>query len=317
MVCCAAAATVVLCRVVSFAIAEQRLRRALHFGGCRSGPGDNSADAFLELARDPVHGRFPFRHGASRRLLALCAETFGVDQPILEDGQAARDMADLVTMLDERDLNAQVALCQTVHDAAYRTERTNQAATESERGQSRDEQPGQTARGDPDGAVEHHRVDIVGIDACLDCEQLLALTIPAGIGELRQLGTTRRFRHLVFEEAAAGAGFANDILNQQLALIVFVVPAIDIDVFRVGMHIGDAGIGAAGAVDAEIVSGFAPAHGADRIESKLPGFLRRDLAGFGFFLVIRQDLLRGLDQIEHLGPAFLDDGIAKDHHLSG
>jgi hypothetical protein len=33
--------------------------------------------------------------------------------------------------------------------------------------------------------------------------------------------------------------------------------------------------------------------------------------------VIRQDLLRGLDQIEHLGPALLDDGIAKDHHLGG
>jgi hypothetical protein len=44
-------------------------------------------------------------------------------------------------------------------------------------------------------------------------------------------------------------------------------------------------------------------------------FLRRHLAGFGFFLVIRQDLLRGLDQIKHLGPTLLDDGIAKDHHL--
>src|SRR5882757_6789899 len=137
-------------------------------------------------------------------------------------------MADLVTMLNERDLNAQVPLRQTVHNAAYRTERTNQAATESECGQSRDEQSGQTAPGDPDGAVEHHRVDIVGIDACLDGEQLVALTIPAGIGELRQFGTARRFRHLVFEVTAAGAGFADAILNQQLALIVFVIPAIDI-----------------------------------------------------------------------------------------
>ena len=119
------------------------------------------------------------------------------------------------------------------------------------------------------------------------------------------------------EVTAAGAGFANDILNQQLALIVFVIPAIDIDVFRIGVHIGNAGIGTARAVDSEIVSGFAPAHGADRIECKLPCFLRRHLAGFGFFLVVRQDLLRGLDQIEHLGPTFLDDGIAKDHHLSG
>src|SRR6266571_2491150 len=116
-------------------------------------------------------------------------------------------MADLVAMLNERDLNAQVTLRQTVHNAAYRTERTNQAATESECGQSRDEQSGQTAPGDPDGAVEHHRVNIVGIDACLDCKQLVALTIPASIGKLRQFGTARRLRHLVFEVAAAGAGF--------------------------------------------------------------------------------------------------------------
>jgi hypothetical protein len=38
-------------------------------------------------------------------------------------------MADLVTMLNERDLDAQVTLRQTVHNAAYRTERTDQAAT--------------------------------------------------------------------------------------------------------------------------------------------------------------------------------------------
>ena len=48
-------------------------------------------------------------------------------------------MADLVTTLNERDFNAQVTLGQAVHHAAYRTERTNQAATESECGQSRDE----------------------------------------------------------------------------------------------------------------------------------------------------------------------------------
>src|SRR5712691_10130272 len=99
-------------------------------------------------------------------------------------------MADLVTMLNERDLNTQVTLRQTVHNAAYRTERTNQAATESECGQSRDEQSRQTARGDPDGGVEHHRVDMVGIDGRLDCEQLVALTIRAGIGEFREPGTT-------------------------------------------------------------------------------------------------------------------------------
>src|SRR6202035_1126811 len=55
-------------------------------------------------------------------------------------------MADLVAMLNERHLNAQVTLRQTVHDAADRTERTNQAATESECGQSRDDQSPPTAK---------------------------------------------------------------------------------------------------------------------------------------------------------------------------
>src|SRR3981189_1608971 len=73
----------------------------------------------------------------------------------------------------------------------------------------------ETRPGQPEPRPEPHRVDIVGIDACLDCEQLVALTIPAGISELRQFGTTRRLRHLVFEVTAAGAGFADDILNQQ------------------------------------------------------------------------------------------------------
>src|ERR1700744_4402893 len=104
-------------------------------------------------------------------------------------------MADLVTMPNERDLTAQVTLRQTVHDAADRAERTDQAATESECGQSRDEQSRQSARRDPDGAVKNHRIDIVSIDARLDCEQLVALAVAAGISELRQLGTTGRFRH--------------------------------------------------------------------------------------------------------------------------
>ena len=60
---------------------------------------------------------------------------------------------------------------------------------------------------------------------------------------------TGTFRHPIFEKAAAAAGLADDILNQQLALLVLVVPAIDIDVFRIGMNIGDAGIGAAGSID--------------------------------------------------------------------
>src|SRR5215472_10894641 len=197
-------------------------------------------------------------------------------------------------MLDEWDRNAHVALRQTIHDTAYRAKWTNQTATQSERYQSREQQSPKSAHGDPDRVVVHRRVDIVGIDACLDCQQLVSLAIPAGIGELWQFGTTRRFRDLVFEITAAGTGLANDVLYQQLAVVVLVIPAIDVDVFRVGVHIGNAGVGASGPVDSEIVGGFAPAHGADRIEGKLPCLLRRNLSGFGFFLEIRQDLLRSL-----------------------
>src|ERR1700733_6732181 len=123
-------------------------------------------------------------------------------------------MADLVAALDERNLNAQVTLRQAIHDAAYRIKRANKAATENDGGQSRDEQSSQSACSDPDSTVEHHRIDIVGIHSGLDCEQLFALTIAAGIGELRQLGATGRFRHSVLEVTAAGASLANDVLNQ-------------------------------------------------------------------------------------------------------
>src|ERR1700730_18552213 len=147
-------------------------------------------------------------------------------------------MADLVTTLDVRDIDAQITLRQTVHDAAYRAERTNQAATERESDEAGDDKPRQTACGDPDGAVEHHRVDIVG-NAGLDRQQVVALAIPVGVGELWQLRTASRSRGPVFQVTATGAGFGHDILNQQLALIVLEIPAIDIDVFRVGVHISN------------------------------------------------------------------------------
>src|ERR1700759_2073323 len=106
-------------------------------------------------------------------------------------------------MLDERDLNAQVALRQAVHDATYRTERTNKAATESNRSESCDEQPRQSPGGDPDGAGEQEPGNTLGMDPGRDREQLSASSIPAGIGELPQFGRTRRFRPLVFEVTAA------------------------------------------------------------------------------------------------------------------
>src|SRR6185437_10681597 len=117
--------------------------------------------------------------------------------------------------------------------------------------------------------------------------------------------------------AAAGAGFLDDILDHQLAVLVLETPAIDVDVFGIGVDIGHARIATAGAVNAEIVVEGAPAHRADGVERQPPGLLRGKFAGLGLVVVIRQDLLGGLDHVEHLGPAFLDDGIAKHHHLSG
>src|SRR5262245_44980995 len=114
-------------------------------------------------------------------------------------------MTDLVAMLNERDFNVQVALGQIFHNAADRPKRANQAATQRERDYTGDEQPRQTDCDNPDRPVENHRVDVVGVDASLDREQLVALTIPASVGEFRQLGPTRRLRYLIFEVAAAGA----------------------------------------------------------------------------------------------------------------
>jgi len=118
------------------------------------------------------------------------------------------------------------------------------------------------------------------------------------------------------EKSSAGAGFANDVLDHQLAIMVLVIPAVDIDVFRVGMNVGHTGIRAASAIDSEIVAGFAPAHGADRVKSKLPCVHRRNLAGPGLLLVIREDFLCRLDHVEHLGPTFLNHSLAENHHLS-
>ena len=42
-----------------------------------------------------------------------------------------------------------------------------------------------------------------------------------------------------------------------------------------------------------------------------------DLAGPGFFIVARQDLLCRLDEVKHLCPAFLDNGVAEHDHLRG
>ncbi|OIQ72638.1 hypothetical protein GALL_457350 [mine drainage metagenome] len=83
------------------------------------------------------------------------------------------------------------------------------------------------------------------------------------------------------------------------------------------MHIGDARIVRAGAVDADVIGVRPPTHGTDRVERKLLGFRGAHFSGLGLFIIIREDLLGGLDDVEHLDLAFLDDGVADDPDLVG
>src|SRR5437868_6156558 len=94
-------------------------------------------------------------------------------------------------------------------------------------------------------------------------ESLVARAKGPEIGALAKFGATGRPGRQILDKAAAGARRPHDVLDQQLAALVREVPAVDVDVFGIGMHIGDARIRAARAVDADIVRIFAPAHGAD------------------------------------------------------
>ena len=81
------------------------------------------------------------------------------------------------------------------------------------------------------------------------------------------------------------------------------------------MHVGDAGVRASGAVDAEVVAELAPAHRADRIEGEPLRLLGRHLAGLGALAVGREDLRCDVHQVAHLHAALLDDGAAQDRDL--
>ena len=163
-------------------------------------------------------------------------------QMILEDLQAARHLADLILVIDERDIEIQMALAQLAHDVAGLCERCDQTTPEPERDQGRDDQAAKTAEADPQRALIHDGVDVIDIDAGLDRQQLVAGAVRSDIRELAKLGAAAGARRQIFDEAAAGARGAHDVLDQELAGRILELPAVDVDVFRIAVNIGDAGV---------------------------------------------------------------------------
>ena len=236
---------------------------------------------------------------------------------ILEDLQASRNPADLVGLVDERNVDRKIALGQFVHDRAGSVERADQAAAKPECRECRDRQPGQPADPGPDHPAKHHGVDIVDIGARLKRQKLVAGAKGPDIGNLAEFGATGRPGRQILDKAAAGARRPHDVLDQELAALVLELPAVDVDVFGIGMHVGDAGVDAARAVDADIVRVFAPAHGADRGKGHLARLVRLDPAGPGLALIVGENLCRGLDEITDRGAPLVQNRIAQHQDLQG
>ena len=194
---------------------------------------------------------------------------------------------------------------------------TDQAAAKPERRECRDGQPGQPGDPGPDHPAKDHGVDIVDIGARLKRQKLVARAKGPDIGDLAKFGATGRPGCQILDKAAAGARRPHDVLDQQLAALVLEVPAVDVDVFGIGMHVGDTGIGASRAVDADIVRVFAPAHGADRGKGHLTRLVRLDPAGLGLALIVGENLCRGLDEIADRGPPLVQGRIAQHQDLQG
>ena len=169
----------------------------------------------------------------------------------------------------------------------------------------------------PDHPPKDHGVDIVDIGARLKRQKLVARAKGPDIGDLAKFGATGRPGRQIFDKAAAGARGPHDVLDQQLAALVLELPAVDVDVFGIGMHIGDAGIGASRAVDADIVGVFAPAHGTDRGKGHLARLVRLDPAGLGLALIVGQNLDRGLDEIADRGAPLVQHRITQHQDLQG
>ncbi len=236
---------------------------------------------------------------------------------IPEDLQASRNPADLVGPVDEGNLDRKIALGQFVHRRAGPVEGTDQAAAEPKCDEARERQAGQPADPGPDHPAEDHRVDIVDIGAGLKRQQLVARAKRPDIGNLAEFSATGGAGREIFDKAAAGARRPHDILDQELAALVLELPAVDVDVFGIGMHVGDAGVGAARAVDADVVRIFAPAHRTDRGEGHLARLVRLDPAGLGLALVVGKNLGRGLDKIADRGAPLVQNRVAQHQDLQG
>ncbi len=208
---------------------------------------------------------------------------------IPEDLQASCNPADLVGLVDERDVDRKIALGQFVHGRAGSVEGPDQAAAKPERRECRDRQPAQPGDPGPDHPAKDHGVDIVDIGARLKRQKLVARAKGPDIGDLAKFGAAGRPGCHILDKAAAGARRPHDVLDQQLAALVLEIPAVDVDVFGIGMHVGDTGVGASRTVDADIVRVFAPAHGADRGKGHLARSIRLDPAGLGLPLIVGEN----------------------------
>ena len=91
---------------------------------------------------------------------------------IPEDLQASRNPADLVGLVDERNVDRKIALSQFVHGRAGSVQGADQAAAKPERRECRDGQPGQPGDPGPDHPAKDHGVDIVDIGARLQRQSL-------------------------------------------------------------------------------------------------------------------------------------------------
>ena len=255
--------------------------------------------------------------GTDLHRFLLGTEPRRFDQMIPEDLQASRNPADLVGLVDERNVDRKIALGQFVHGRAGSVEGADQAAAKPERRECRDGQPGQSGDPGPDHPAKDHGVDIVDIGARLKRQKLVARAKGPDIRDLAKFCATGRPRCQIFDKATAGARRPHDVLDQQLAALVLEVPAVDVDVFGIGMDVGDTRIRAARAVDADIVRVFAPAHGADRGEGHLARFIRLDPAGFGLGLIMGENLRRRLDETAHRGAPLVERRVAQHQDLQG
>ena len=271
----------------------------------------SNSSAIRDEIRPPLPG------GTDLHRFLLGAEPRRFDQMIPEDLQASRNPADLVGLVDERNVDRKIALGQFVHRRAGSVEGADQAAAKPERRECRDRQSGQAGDPGPDHPAKHHGVDIVDIGARLKRQKLVARAKGPDIGDLAKFGATGRPGRQIFDKATAGARRPHDVLDQQLAALVLELPAVDVDVFGIGMHVGDAGIRASRAVDADIVRVFAPAHGADRGKGHLARLVRLDPAGLGLALIMGQNLDRGLDEIANRGAPLVQGRIAQHQDLQG